>query len=374
MKTPESKLHTTPQGDKDTDDRPGFSQAERNRPACENPADFDESPHTVIRGESFNSPPLTKAFRTNKNSLPVHPAKESVIANAALVDYLNCTFKFDGISELGPFFTVLFSVMGDVFAPATNRKRGLHGYKQSYSLGETGALFAFGGNNSTGMLTLPGNACNKVPDWQALVCYLDIERKAKITRWDGAVDDFDGIHSVDDAVNAYKTGLFNAGGRKPKTNQSGNWIDPDGSGRTFYVGKRKNGKLLRVYEKGMQLGIPWHAWVRWEVELHNRDRVIPWNAVLEPGKYVAGAYPKVLDWVSEEQSRIKTLQHESSVSYKSLVHYASAAYGKLINTMLSVEESDERVLEILRQDGTPARLDLATLPGYGTILPRSIDD
>ena len=54
--------------------------------------------------------------------------------------------------------------------------------------------------------------------------------------------------------NFYLTGQFNAGGNKPSCSQQGNWIEADGSGRTFYVGKRKNGKLLRVYEKGKQLG------------------------------------------------------------------------------------------------------------------------
>jgi DNA relaxase NicK len=48
------------------------------------------------------------------------------------------------------------------------------------------------------------------------------------------------------------------------------------------VGKRKNGKLLRVYEKGKQLGDESSPWVRWELELHNRDRVIPWEVLLEP--------------------------------------------------------------------------------------------
>lgn len=37
----------------------------------------------------------------------------------------------------------------------------------------------------------------------------------------------------------------------PECDQAGNLINPNGDGRTFYVGKRKNGKMLRVYEKGM---------------------------------------------------------------------------------------------------------------------------
>lgn len=73
-----------------------------------------------------------------------------------------------------------------------------------------------------------------------------------------AVDDVEGVHTVDMSVELYLSGAFGSGGRRPSCHQNGNWIDPDGTGRTFYVGKRENGKLLRVYEKGMQLGIPWH--------------------------------------------------------------------------------------------------------------------
>ena len=68
------------------------------------------------------------------------------------------------------------------------------------------------------------------------------------------MDRFDGNPSVDDAVTFYQSNQFNAGGNRPSCSQLGNWIVPDGSGRTFYVGKRKNGKLLRVCEKGKQLG------------------------------------------------------------------------------------------------------------------------
>jgi phage replication initiation protein len=99
-----------------------------------------------------------------------------------------------------------------------------------------------------------------------------------------------GYPSVDDAVQFYLTDQFTAGGNKPSCSQQGNWIEADGSGRTFYVGKRKNGKLLRVYEKGKQLGDNTSPWVRWELELHNRDRIIPWDVILEPGKYLAASY------------------------------------------------------------------------------------
>ena len=32
------------------------------------------------------------------------------------------------------------------------------------------------------------------------------------------------------------------------------WRKEDGSGKTFYIGKKKNARFVRVYEKGRQLG------------------------------------------------------------------------------------------------------------------------
>jgi len=199
-------------------------------------------------------------------------------------------------------------VVGRAFGPGVNREKGFYGYRRSFALGETSAIFAYGGNSQTALISFPGSACHQIPDWFRLIQFLRDELGGRVTRLDCAVDDFDGRHTVDEAVEMYRADRFNAGGRRPRIKQSGNWLEPDGSGRTFYVGSRKNGKLLRVYEKGMEVGIPWHPWVRWEVEWHNKDRIVPWEAIFEPGKYVAGAYPKALAWVSEEQSRIRTLQ------------------------------------------------------------------
>lgn len=340
-------------------------------------AEDGSAPRLVIRGESLYKQIVTEGGESyaivlvgNRPKLIELPQPlADGVATAALVDYLNASFPFQGRSVLSEFFNQLFGVVGRAFAPAVDRKRGFHGYKNSFSLGETNAIFAYGGNNETALVSFPGESCSQIPEWLTLIQFLHDQLGARITRLDCAVDDFEGCHTVDETVDKYRSGLLNAGGRKPKAKQSGNWIEPDGSGRTFYVGSRRNGKLYRAYEKGMQLGIPWHPWVRHEVEWHNRDREIPWQAVLEPGKYVAGAYPAALGWVSEEQARIRTLRHTAKIGYEALTHWHSVAYGKHIEVMLAVEGSAEKVVERLRRPGFPSRLDLPPLPGYGKVYP-----
>jgi phage replication initiation protein len=240
--------------------------------------------------------------------------------------------------------------------------RGLHGYSQGFSFERGGVRFASGGQAGTGFLSIPGDGCSLVPDWPGLVALLRDEFKARITRWDGAVDDFEGKHSVDEAVELYLSDRFNAGGRKPSCDQKGNWIAPDGSGRTFYVGKRQNGKLLRVYEKGKQLGAKDSAWTRWEVELHNTDRVVPWDVIPNPSAYVAGAYP-ALSWVSGVGSRIPTLRRTDSISYQRIIFFARIAYGPLVGTMVEREGSAERVVDKLWRGGVPRRLETTTYLG-----------
>lgn len=322
-------------------------------------------PRLVIRGESnqweidSNSGERFVAVKRGKQLVMIAIPLPVVAGSpySALTDYLNCTFPYspDTLDPMA-FAFVLSDVMGDRVTPAIDRGRGLHGYDHSFDLGESSGQFAYGGQRGTALLSLPGLACALVKDWKALRLLLEDRFAARITRWDGAIDDVEGIHTVDMSVDLYKNGAFGSGGRRPTCNQHGNWIEPDGCGRTFYVGKRENGKMLRVYEKGMQLGVPWHPWVRHEVEMHNRDRVIPWDVVEQPGHYVVGAYPNALGWVQEEMQRIQTLQKEASISYDVLTHHASRCYGQFLTVMLEEEGSAEAVLKKLMRKGRPARL------------------
>ena len=333
----------------------------------------EQPPGAVIPGESFHEKEIPTGgerfqlvSRGGKGYMVAHPLpSDDSHPQGAITDFLNCTLPFPKPDlALSPFFAALTGIVPALANPR-NRGRGLNGYEMSFDLGNHGAKFAVGGQRGTALLMLPGAACHTVPDWVALTEFLRDHHRARITRWDGAIDDYEGTHSIDWAVGMYMAGHFCNGGNKPSCSQRGNWIEPDGSGRTFYVGKRENGKLLRVYEKGMQLGSPDDPWVRWEIELHNVDRVIPWDVLTEPGRYLAGSFPKVLGWVQEPMSRIATLQNEAKLSYAHLVHYAATAYGPLLNVMMEVEPSAEAVVDRLRRDSVPRRLHLPIEPTPG---------
>ncbi|MBL8445823.1 MAG: replication initiation factor domain-containing protein [Zoogloeaceae bacterium] len=330
------------------------------------------TPRTIIWGESADSPtpqPCGESYRLvvgsdgRSHAIATPLPKPDGIPSAALTDYLNLTFPFpQGRAGIPAFLAELHGHLGLYLGGLTDRRRGLHGWLESFAFDRGGALFAVGGQRGTALLSLPGDACKLIPDWLIATEWFRNALKAKITRWDGAVDDFEGTHPVDWAADQYTHHKgFNAGGNRPKCNQAGNWIEPDGSGRTFYVGKRKNGKLMRIYEKGKQLGDENSPWVRWELELHGTDRVIPFEVLLEPGKYVAGAYP-CTGWIQEEQCRVRTIQKTAEVSYEHLTHCARQGYGQHFAVMLAVEGSADKVMAKVMRDGIPKRLRLPIPP------------
>ena len=276
---------------------------------------------------------------------------------AAITDWLNFSFPLSrDYFELQKLFEQFSAFLGPAFTPIVERRTGKHRYERSYDLGKTTALFACGGNNDTALLSLSGEACALIPDWGKIITLGRDELLAHVTRWDGAVDDYLGTQSVDYALQLYLDGKFGTGGRVPTMRQHGNWAKPDGKGRGIEIGNRENGKRLQVYEKGMQLGAKWHPWTRWEVQLGSEGRIIPWEVLQEPGRYVVGAYPKALNWIQDEMSRIKTLQKHAKISYEVLTHYAKQSYGRFINVMLATEGSAEKVITLLKRDGLPRRL------------------
>jgi phage replication initiation protein len=334
------------------------------RPDGPAPAPF---PPLVIRGKSVRKsldPDTGEEVFLVQDArgqwIPVSGRNAATPAYAAITDWLNFTFPFETSQErVGALLKRFMAVLGRKFVPAVERPFGLNNYERSYELGQgLKAFFCFGGKHQRGTahLSLSGKACAVVADWPALVALGRDELRGRITRWDGAVDDYAGLHTVEDAIRLHQEGKFSSGGRPPKMKEHGAWKTPDGTGRSVVVGNRKNGKRLSVYEKGMELGCPWHPWVRWELLLGNKGRVIPWEALLEPGRYVVGAYPKALCWVQEEMTRIRTLQKQTQISYDAAVEQARRQFGPTLNLVIQVTGSAEKAVELLRRDGVPRRV------------------
>ena len=322
--------------------------------------EHEGSPRLVTRGESL-TPDIDSPIYVEAESPSILDAHEF----AAITDWLNLTIPVEDKPEpLEKLMSSFFEIVGSLFYPLVPRERGLHGWERSFDFGESGALFGIGGQQNRVFFSIPGHSCALIYDdaWHQLKDLID-EYQGRITRWDGAVDDFSGHYSVDLALEWYANNEFSTGGRTPKLNQHGNWFKPDGSGRTLYIGSRKNGKMLRVYEKGKQQGDSNSPWVRWELELHNKDRDIPTDVLIRPGHYVAGSYA-CMSWVREKASRIAVYKNTTRIGYDQMVEHARRGYGKLLHVMMEVESDANTVVKKLLRPGIPKRLNIPLPPEF----------
>ena len=290
-----------------------------------------------------------------------------ITARAAFIDQTSFTAQTREVS--GAWFTdadfarvispQLEAIFG--FGVTFDRGRGLNFYESSFILGDSWGFLCVGGQQETFLVQITGQgATAAAPGWeQRLHDWLASMSSARITRVDLAHDDFTGErYSPEQARDDYLQNRFTLGGRRPTCELRGNWLFPDGSGLSFYVGSRTSGKLLRVYEKGKQLGGAasqlFRDWVRTELELHNEGRVIPLDILINPGPYLAGAYP-ALAWVNDEQSRIATKQKTLKLQFDRAVLMVRNQVGRYIGAMVDVLGADELISRI-RREGIPDRL------------------
>lgn len=172
--------------------------------------------------------------------------------------------------------------------------------------------------------TLKGEGCTfALVGWEFRVHQFFDGFFPKITRIDLARDCFHyGDLSIEACVVAYEDHAFSYQNRKPKYIQHGCWLD--GHSRTFQVGKRESGKLVRFYEKGHQFGMMDDQWVRAEVELRSVNRVIPWEALIKPGDYFAGAY-EFCSWLVHQvqATKVKTQTKVAEVSVEACMRWVN---------------------------------------------------
>lgn len=316
---------------------------------------------TVIRGESLGDAPKGEFLvDTFSVTFPLSALEKVagevcpwVVSDDDIADRMQC------------FLNHIFGA--GLFTVSPKRTGGRNFFDNAISF-DGKAFIAWGGNNKVrdydggvsriveerAQLYMTGESCAMVSDWSLVRSRL-AEIDARLTRIDLAFDDHDGTHTVDLCRSMYLSGDFKGQGRPPKAS----YIDDFGSGdgRTFYVGRRENGKVLRCYEKGKQLGNAESPWVRWEVELHNRDRELPLDMLIDPARFLAGSYP-ALSFLSKVQEVIRTAREKVAITYERLRRVARTQYGKLLNfahTALGLRP-DQIFYEFCNPRGYPDRL------------------
>ena len=283
------------------------------------------------------------------------------------------------------------------------RRSGLHGYANSADLlcdGLPCGLIGWGAANHGCMVSFSGVGCAAL-DFQALHDVISHVPGVRITRVDLALDDYDGEHiTYQGAIAGAEAGEFHPQrGRAPSWMkiESGEFVITElakgiakrfgmvpTKGCSFYVGSRINGKCARVYEKGKQMqSAEYPNWVRAEGELHNKDRIIPLDVLVNPDPYFAGMYPQFATWLAAVQQseitpvRLTTFKNKFKTSRDNAVFNMSRMAGRLVNWLANIEglSPDKIVNQLtahLEETDIPVRLrmplppDLDELPLFST--------
>ncbi|MCF5849874.1 replication initiation factor domain-containing protein [Aeromonas veronii] len=275
------------------------------------------------------------------------------------------------------------------------RRSGLHGYANSADLlcdGLPCGLIGWGAANHGCMVSFSGVGCAAL-DMQALHSVISHTPSVRITRVDLALDDYSGeVISYQGAIDGAQAGEFHPErGRAPAWMkiESGEFVISEiakgivkrfgmapTKGCSFYVGSRINGKCARVYEKGKQMQSAENPnWVRAEGELHNKDRIIPLDVLINPDPYFAGMYPQFAKWldaIKQSQSvpvRVTTFKNKFKTSRDNAVFHMSRMAGRLVNWLASVEGlAPETIVHQLtahlKEDDIPARLRMPLPPEF----------
>jgi len=335
-----------------------------------------------LRGPQVPTPPLTnrggkarpiRLVCEDGNAVEI-PARRGWDGGASFIDYFTFTcqessfaIRSQGITDREVMTEASFVchwIFG--FGITDENPFGQLLYQRSYRLGDGYGIVCHGGQRNTVCVSLTGSGCAAAKEgWEGRLFWFlsNAAENPRITRVDMAHDDYEGVRPVELFRDCYLAGWFSSGGRLPTCEMRGNWLKPNGSGRTFYVGKSDNGKLVRFYEKGKQLGDCNSPWVRVEGELRSRDREIPFDVLLNPAAYLAGMYP-ALDYIEEQQIRVKTTQKSAQITYDKAKDWIRKQCGAYLSVIAHIEGGVENLLQAVGRSEFPKRL---CVPDWETV-------
>ncbi|QRQ82535.1 replication initiation factor domain-containing protein [Paralysiella testudinis] len=242
------------------------------------------------------------------------------------------------------------------------QQNGRNGYATSYKMGDKKVNYGFvamGGQNQRGSIcfyfTGEGLVAAKNGWEHRLYSYIkDYAPFARITRCDLAHDFLNGDYTPEQAKQDWEAGLYTSRHTKPVAECVGSdWLTNENRGKTFYVGSRKSSRFARIYEKGKQLGDTDSAWVRVELEMKNKDIIIPHEVLIEPGKFLTGAYPVFIELFQKfneaiaKPERVKKMQ---DVGHEHVLKYASMQVSPAIKMLQQMGFTDSQIVECLLND------------------------
>lgn len=336
---------------------------------CTEAAEYDPTPAGVNGPCSNTGQNALIPKRIGARTKPRANIKKGAPGTGALIDYLSLTIA-DASSLLREFGEDDFAakIAAIVFgrdcsiAASDFTGNGFQGYTNSAMLiaptGEIVGRVGCGGNNDTVHLSISGNGCAQVEDWQRVATAI-LTLGAKITRCDLAFDDYDGLHfspqAMHEAIEAGVLGIRARGaGKPPKTR----YLTDHGhkTGCTLYAG-RKGHKELCIYEKGRQLGDLASDWVRCEVRFWAKRANLPVDMLLNPLAYLRGAYNVCERIPANVTEKVKTVAKKIEATAVAWTRWMQTQAGQSLGLLKRVlgEDADAFISAAIARPGVPGR-------------------
>lgn len=264
----------------------------------------------------------------------------------------------------------IYSAFDDIKLTFVPNKTGRNHFEHSARLNvEDGTEFAtvcWGGISQRNrcMLSVMGQGCMQVKDWQRVYDVFSELPTAKMTRLDIALDVWDGSLTLEQVYQTrtdrsqWRNGLQ---GRPPAFKPVGDMYEKTKDGRTLYVGTRDSDVYTRIYEKGLQLfsflkgtddiedprSLPMQLqkdgpmflrgdYVRFEVEFKAKTTILPFTAFLNPDGFFAGSYPYAANLVKHAKpvQRLR-IENTAASDLDSTLKHISQQYGSILNTAIT---------------------------------------
>lgn len=275
-------------------------------------------------------------------------------------------YYFDEVEHA--IFDTISDIFGENFTSVTKHDTQFQFYKYHYSVMQDDTVLAkvgFGGNQDSVYVQITGKGCYAACDDynKNLYEFLKQHDKAHLTRLDLAFDDFDGYFGdVEDANNAESQGMFKNGKSLPKVHLIGDWKRHEGDGRTLQIGQRTSGKMMRIYEKGKELGFKHSPWLRSELEFKNKKQYLPADMLISPTAYFAGAYPYTYQLIenkflslkkngSPPAKKLQTMKNESQISTDKAIQTTKRQFGKYIKAFIELFKHSPEFLDEQQKSG-----------------------